>query len=177
MSARSGIRDTGPGRSRFLVDRMLGTLTRYLRCMGYDTLSANSFPVGDPKEDTFLLSLALEEGRVLLTRDHELARRGKNRAVLIRSDDVLDQVGQLTALGLVTPQVVTSRCPLCNSLLSPATAEQVASAASYAPADQQGIPFFWCRHCSRLYWEGSHGDDLQQRLSTIPCGEVCNSEQ
>lgn len=156
---------------------MLGTLTRYLRCMGYDTLSANTFPGGDPKEDTFLLSLALEEGRVLLTRDHELARRGRNRAVLICSDDVLDQVGQLTALGLVTPMVVTSRCPLCNGLLSPATAGQVASAASYAPADLQGIPFFWCRHCSRLYWEGSHGDDLQRRLLGIRCEGGCNSEQ
>ncbi|ACL17265.1 protein of unknown function DUF82 [Methanosphaerula palustris E1-9c] len=155
---------------------MLGTLTRYLRCMGYDTLSANSFPVGDPKEDTFLLSLAGEEGRVLLTRDHELARRGKNRAVLIRSDDVLDQVRQLTALGLVTPQVVTSRCPLCNGLLSPATVEQVASAATYAPADQVGILFFWCHHCGRLYWQGSHGDDLQQRLSTICSVRFCNSD-
>ena len=155
---------------------MLGTLTRYLRCMGYDTLSANTFPAGDPKEDTFLLSLALEEGRVLLTRDHELARRGRGRAVLICSDDVLDQVGQLTALGLVTPMVVTSRCPLCNGLLSPATAGQVASAASYAPADLQGIPFFWCRHCGRLYWEGSHGDDLQQRLSTVCSVRFCNSD-
>jgi uncharacterized protein with PIN domain len=27
---------------RFLADRMLGTLTRYLRFMGYDTMSANS---------------------------------------------------------------------------------------------------------------------------------------
>jgi uncharacterized protein len=97
-------------------------------------------------------------------------------AFLIRSDDVLDQVGQLTALGLVTPRVVTSRCPLCNGLLSPATAKEVASAASYAPADLQGIPFFWCRHCSRLYWEGLHGDDLQRRLSTIRCARSCNSE-
>lgn len=155
---------------------MLGTLTRYLRCMGYDTLSANTFPAGDPKEDTFLLSLALEKGRVLLTRDHELARRGRGGAMLICSDDVLDQVGQLTALGLVTPMVVTSRCPLCNGLLSPATADQVASAASYAPADLQGIPFFWCRHCGRLYWEGSHGDDLQQRLSTVCSVRFCNSD-
>lgn len=156
---------------------MLGTLTRYLRCMGYDTLSANSFPAGNPREDTFLLSLAGEEGRMLLTRDHELARRGQSGAVLIRSDDVLDQVGQLAALGLVTPMVVTSRCPLCNGLLSPATTEQVASAASYAPADLQGIPFFWCRHCGRLYWEGSHGDDLQRRLATVCCVRSCHSDR
>jgi len=156
---------------------MLGTLTRYLRCMGYDTLSANMFPAGNPREDTYLLSIAEDENRVLLTRDHELARRGRNRAVLICSPDVLDQVGQLTALGLVTPQIVTSRCPLCNALLSPATADQVASAVSYAPADLQRIPFFWCRHCGRLYWEGSHGDDLRHRLSRIRCSDSGNSEQ
>ena len=74
---------------------MLGTLTRYLRFMGYDTTSANRLAAGNAKEDTVLLDMAMQEDRILLTRDAELARRGKERAVLIRSEDVMEQVRQL----------------------------------------------------------------------------------
>ncbi len=57
---------------------MLGTLTRYLRFMGYDTMSANSLsPGGSTREDTLLLEIAAGgDDRFLLTRDRELARRG-----------------------------------------------------------------------------------------------------
>ena len=69
---------------RFITDRMLGTLTRYLRFMGYNTVSANSgFEEGNAKEDTLLLACAEQEDRILLTRDTELAQRGKDRAVLM----------------------------------------------------------------------------------------------
>ncbi len=40
------------GRARFVADRMLGTLTRYLRLMGYDTLSANALSPGNPRRRT-----------------------------------------------------------------------------------------------------------------------------
>ena len=75
MSTECGSSDT-----RFIADRMLGTLTRYLRFMGYDTISANGFMSGSADEDTLLLALAHDEHRILLTRDHELARRGNDLA-------------------------------------------------------------------------------------------------
>ena len=83
-----------PPETRFVADRMLGTLTRYLRFMGYDTISANGFRSGDANEDTQLLALTLREHRILLTRDHELARRGQDRRVLVIDGDVLPQVQQ-----------------------------------------------------------------------------------
>ena len=47
-----------PAETRFITDRMLGTLSRYLRFMGYNTVSANGFAEGNAKEDTLLLNLA-----------------------------------------------------------------------------------------------------------------------
>jgi uncharacterized protein with PIN domain len=47
--------DTEP---RFITDRMLGTLTRYLRFMGYDTVSANDLYEGNRREDSLLLERA-----------------------------------------------------------------------------------------------------------------------
>jgi uncharacterized protein len=152
-----------PSELRFIADRMLGTLTRYLRFMGYDTTSANGLLEGDPKEDSVLLEIARQEHRLLLTKDAELARRGGKGALLIRSDDVMDQVQQLIDLHLVKRRVTMSRCSLCNTELREANTCEIAE-TSYAPKDWRNHTFFWCRQCQKLYWNGSHGKQLEERV-------------
>src|SRR5512139_2662821 len=110
---------------RFIADRMLGTLTRYLRFMGYDTVSANGLSEGNTKEDTLLLELALQENRLLLTRDTELAGRGKEQAILITSDDVMEQVQQLIDQDLIIRRVMMTRCSLCNTVLRKAAPGEI----------------------------------------------------
>lgn len=154
----------GPGtESRFIADRMLGSLTRYLRFMGYDTSSANGLAEGNTKEDTLLLELSFMEHRILLTRDAELARRGKDRAALIRSEDVMDQLQQLVELGLIERRVTMSRCSLCNTPVREAFECEIAG-ADYAPKDWRGLSFHWCEQCKKLYWNGSHGRKLEERI-------------
>lgn len=149
--------------TRFITDRMLGTLSRYLRFMGYNTVSANGLAEGNAKEDTLLLNLALQENRVLLTRDAELARRGKERAVLVKSEDVMDQIRQLIDRGLIVRRLMMSRCSLCNTVLREATVQEI-NAADYAPRIKKGFVFFWCEACGRLYWNGSHGKSISERI-------------
>lgn len=159
-----------PGNSRhetrFIADRMLGTLTRYLRFMGYDTTSANSLAEGNANEDTILLDMAGQECRILLTRDAELARRGKERAVLIASEEVMDQVQQLIDRGLVERRLTLSRCSLCNTPLREANTCEIQN-TDYAPGDWRDLSFFWCGHCHKLYWNGSHGKQLEERIRTV----------
>jgi hypothetical protein len=147
----------------FIVDRMLGTLCRYLRLMGYDALSANSLREGNNREDTLLLNLAGRTGRYLLTRDRDLARRGGERALLIRADEVLAQVRELVERGLIDPELRLNRCSICNELLRPATEHEIA-AATYAPRNRVEYRFSWCRKCRKLYWLGSHGQSLEKRI-------------
>jgi hypothetical protein len=142
---------------------MLGPLTRYLRFMGYDTLSASVFQEGNSREDTQLLGIAEGEDRILLTRDRELARRAGDRAVLIRSEQVMEQVQQLVSRGLIDPDLTMDRCGLCNRLLRPASPEEVDS-AGYAPLHREDLAFFWCEECRKLYWMGSHGRNLRDDL-------------
>jgi uncharacterized protein with PIN domain len=149
--------------SRFIADRMLGTLTRYLRFMGYDTTSANGLAQGNAKEDTYLLKLSLQEHRILLTRDAELSRRGKDLAILVISEDVMEQVQQLIGLGLIKRRVTMSRCSLCNSRVREAFECEIAG-ADYAPRDWRGLSFHWCEQCRKLYWNGSHGRLLGERI-------------
>lgn len=161
MSAEQPRGDAGG--NRFLADRMLGTLSRYLRFMGYDTTSACRLAEGNRNEDTLLLGMAEQEGRILLTRDAELARRGKERAVLVRSEDVMEQVQQLVDAGLIVRQLPMSRCSLCNTPLRDARPGEIGG-ADYAPQDRSGLTFYWCDTCKKLYWNGSHGKNLAERL-------------
>jgi hypothetical protein len=131
--------------------------------MGYDTTSANGLVEGNAKEDTLLLELSLQEHRILLTRDAELSRRGKEQAILIRSEDVIEQVQQLIELGLIKRRVTMSRCSLCNTRVREAFECEI-TGADYAPKDWRGLSFFWCEHCRKLYWNGSHGRMLEERI-------------
>ncbi|MDK2917029.1 MAG: uncharacterized protein PWR25_1586 [Euryarchaeota archaeon] len=142
---------------------MLGTLTRYLRFMGYDTMSANSLTPGSSREDTLLLEIARRDGRLLLTRDRELARRGANLAVYISSEEIMAQIRQIADLGLIEPEIRMSRCSLCNTRLRPATLREIRE-ARYAPRSNRGLEFSWCPTCRKLYWMGSHGRRLECRL-------------
>jgi len=152
-----------PAETRFITDRMLGTLSRYLRFMGYNTVSANGFAEGNAKEDTLLLNFAIQENRILLTRDTELAMRGKERAVLVKSDEVMEQVQQLIDRGLIVRRLLMSRCSLCNTVLRKATLQEI-TGADYAPRDKNGLTFCWCEQCSKLYWNGSHGKHISDRI-------------
>jgi uncharacterized protein with PIN domain len=153
---------------RFIVDRMLGTLTRYLRFLGFDTISANSLRLGNRREDTLLLEISRRDRRVLLTKDRELARRGGEDALLVTPEDVLDQLAQLISAGVLKDSLKLKmvRCSLCNARLRPATLAEVAS-AEYAPQTREGLDFFWCARCRKLYWMGSHARNLSIRLEMM----------
>jgi uncharacterized protein with PIN domain len=157
MSAETGTE------TRFIADRMLGPLTRYLRFMGYDTTSANGLEEGNAREDTILLDMARQECRLLLTRDAELVRRGKDHALLIASEEVMEQVQQLIDRGLIKKRLALSRCSLCNTPLREANTCEIQN-SDYAPKDWRNLSFFWCERCRKLYWNGSHGKQLEERI-------------
>lgn len=154
---------------RFLADRMLGPLCRYLRFMGYDTASANRRETGNRREDTELLAQGRSESRILLTRDRELASRAGPDGVLIRSEDVLEQVRQLQQLGLIGTVVRMTRCSLCNTVLREACECEIRS-VDYAPGNWRDLSFFWCDRCNKLYWNGSHGKRLEERIGGLCTG-------
>ncbi|MCD5409196.1 MAG: Mut7-C RNAse domain-containing protein [Methanocellales archaeon] len=72
---------------KFIVDRMLGRLTTWLRLLGYDTVSVSDFDRIN-SEDDFLLDIA-EEERILITRDRTLKLK-KEDYVPDRLMDVID---------------------------------------------------------------------------------------
>lgn len=144
---------------KLLCDHMLGSLARWLRFMGYDT----AYP--EPTSDRQLIDRARSEGRVLLTRDKELAGRVSD-AVRIRSDDLEEQIREVAAvlpLRLVDP---LSRCSLCNTVLVAVSREAV---EGFVPAGihSRHETFWHCPSCKRVYWQGSHWDKMIERLNDL----------
>ena len=95
---------------RLIADAMLGKLARWLRVLGYDTL----YMQGD---DHFIAARARAEGRVLLTRDTELAHRKGLSAIYIKSQVLQDQLTQVVQHLDPPVQDTPSRCMKCNGSL------------------------------------------------------------
>jgi uncharacterized protein with PIN domain len=151
---------------RFICDRMVGSLCRHLRLMGYDTLSANDLPPGNRKEDTGLLTTAREENRIILTRDAEFSRRDDRYVKLLTGRTVMDQVRNLIQDDLIVPMLRLTRCSVCNSplVLLPDNVKE-----EEVPDDciTKNIPVMWCMKCKKAYWEGSHTSRMRATLALI----------
>lgn len=142
---------------------MLGTLAKWLRILGYDT-------VLDPAlDDHQLARLARAEGRVLLTRDRELARRRGLAAVLVASENLEEQIRQVLAELDLVPERTYSRCPVCNVPLQNLDAAAArAHVPPYVARTQE--QFSICPACHRVYWRGTHWQQMESRLARIRSG-------
>lgn len=148
-----------------MADAMLGRLARWLRILGYDTAYEKAIT------DEALLERVIREDRWLLTRDRRLALRKllRGRHTLIVSDDVERQLHQLhrdLKIDLDVDHQRGYRCADCNVVLS---SIPHADAAPLVPpfVAQQYQAFLQCPHCRRVFWPGTHWQDLGRRLTAI----------
>jgi uncharacterized protein with PIN domain len=137
---------------------MLGTLAKWLRILGYDTVFDTHL------DDHGLVRLARAEDRVLLTRDRALARRRGVRVLLVESEALDEQVRQVLGdLGL-RPQRAFSRCPVCNEALDDLDREAARDLVPAYVADTHET-FRRCPGCERVYWRGSHWQQMDEKLA------------
>jgi len=148
------------------VDENAGKLVKLLRLIGYDTL----FFTGE--NDTLLVKKALGEDRIILTRDTYIIRRrlvtgGRVKALLIQSDDVDEQIEQVTReLKLDSDSQPFTICLECNQPLFKRTREEVKDRVP---------PYVWqtqnkyveCPQCRRIYWKGTHWAAMKKRLTRL----------
>jgi len=154
------VEDAAP---RLLADAMLGKLARWLRILGYDT----QYLQGD---DATIAHRARAEGRILLTRDHELARRRGLQVVLIASQSWPEQLREVVA-AVGVPDEERSRCMVCNGVLDPLPREAAKSQVPPYVAKTQSS-FHRCAECGRIYWQGTHWDGIRRRLEKILDGRT-----
>jgi len=145
---------------KFLVDAMLGRLTKWLRLLGYDTAWAGHL------EDGQIARLARREGRVVLTRDTQFARRKGLQIVLLHSQTLTGQLEELRDRVALPPADLFSRCPVCNTVLQPLG--RAAAKPLVPPYVWQTQPSFRrCPGCGRVYWAGTHRQHIFTFLQEI----------
>ncbi|MCY0868090.1 MAG: Mut7-C RNAse domain-containing protein [Desulfurococcus sp.] len=148
---------------KFIADTMLGSLARWLRILGYDTVYENSM------EDWMILRRAELEGRIILTRDRGLHRRAVKRglkSILLGDEDLavkLAKIASLTGIRLYVDYDKT-RCPEDNTLLKKITKKE---ASGRVPPRVYALheDFWICPRCGKVYWVGSHWRMIEAVLS------------
>jgi uncharacterized protein with PIN domain len=153
------------GRIRFVADAHLGGLARLLRMAGFDTIYDNCL------RDDQVEALAVEEDRVVLTRDRDLLkRRTIAHGCYVRALKPQAQLQEVfERLGLAERARPFSRCLHCNAPLRKAGKEQVASRLPPRVLETQD-EFRTCDVCGRVYWKGSHWQRMSAMLGRTAGG-------
>ncbi|RLG85094.1 MAG: hypothetical protein DRO15_07930 [Thermoprotei archaeon] len=165
-----------PTTPRFIVDAMLGDLARWLRMLGYDTKYNKNY------EDWQLIKIAMDEDRILLTRDMSLFRRANTtfrkagrdrlRAFYLEWGDIEDVLANLAILLRRKLSIdlrldidpLDTRCPICNSPLR-YTTSLVEIAGRVPEVIANRYREFWiCSGCGKVYWRGKHWITIEEKL-------------
>lgn len=148
---------------KFMVDANAGKLAGWLRMMGYDAVY---FANG---EDAEMISRALKENRVLITRDSRIAERwvatsGRLRVIRLTSDQPEQQMQQvIREFSLYSHFEPFTRCIECNQLLEARPKEAViVKVPPYVYRTQSN--FLECPACGRIYWRGTHWEAMCRKL-------------
>ncbi len=118
------------------------------------------------------MKAALDDGRVLLTRDRALWERmpenlrhyvealepDQQLLEVLRRYDLVERVR--SGAGFL------SRCLQCNHVILPAKPHHV---AHLVPGDilTRFDEFFFCSRCERVYWKGSHWERMLERVRSL----------
>jgi len=148
---------------------MLGSLAKWLRIIGYDTVYERD------KNDDEILERARTEGRYLLTRDKLLAQKAGQDGLYIISDAISEQVRQVTQAFRLNFDEKGTRCALCSGELVIITKEEASSSVpprSLSMTDE----FFKCSRCGQVFWKGTHWNNILKKLSEFGIGHEMSLE-
>src|SRR3990172_3025077 len=149
---------------KFVADRMLGKLARWLRVIGQDVT------YGPHLSGYGLIREARREGRLILTRDRGLARKKPPDYLLIQSDQFREQLKQVVQACRLEPfKEAFTRCVECNTVLQPVPKEAVRERVPpYVFSNQERFSF--CLRCRRIYWPATHQQKMLEELKALGFG-------
>jgi uncharacterized protein with PIN domain len=153
------------GRVRFVADAHLGGLARLLRMAGFDTIYDNGL------RDDQIEAMAVDEERVVLTRDRDLLmRRTIAYGCYVRALKAEEQLREVVKrLGIADRARPFTRCLHDNAPLRAVAKDAVAERLPPMVAASQE-EFSTCTLCGRVYWKGSHW----QRMNAVLARAVRN---
>jgi len=149
---------------RFIIDHNVGTLVRWLRMMGFDSI----FFTGE--NDSEMVNRAISENRIILTRDTGIAQRrlvktGLVKLLLLTDENPMRQIETVVQeLALKKLMQPFSRCIECNSLLEERNAQEVQNRVPPYVFKTQAY-YRECPGCHRIYWRGTHWEAMIKKMA------------
>lgn len=152
----------------FLVDAMLGNIAKKLRVLGFDSEYFSDI------DDSELLEKAKNEHRTIISKDHDLIKKGEKMgisSIYISKEDEIEQFQEIIRKGHLEFNELsgdTARCTKCNF-----TTSQIKKSDLVNEIPQSVLQYydkFWkCGRCNQIYWEGTHIKNLQGFFRKIKC--------
>ncbi len=142
---------------RFVLDNMLGKLAKILRVLGYDA---------EYLKEGFSNITVVDGETLYLTKRRAFAK--KKGFVVLTENNPYRQLVELLKKGLVSwdDKRAFTRCIECNSPLKEVSREDVFGLVPdfvYATHSK----FALCPSCGRVYWDGTHTDNMRKRLKEL----------
>lgn len=147
---------------RFSADAMLGKLAHWLRLLGFDCTYESDI------DDAELVQRAIEQERVILTRDRALPDEWRVSDVcVVHADNTFAQLGEvLRRFDLSDSVRLFTRCSECNRRLTIASAADLQGRAPARILATQD-PLQTCPGCGRVYWSGSHTRRIERVVEQL----------
>jgi uncharacterized protein len=149
-------------KSKFIADINLGDIVKYMRALGLDVYYDALLSMGD------IIGISRKETRIILTKSRKLLKfKEVSHGIFIRPGTPTEQVryilDYLDIKGDIKP---FSRCLRCNTLLEKIPKESILERIppkTRAYCDE----FSQCRSCDKIYWKGTHYENMQKVLDSI----------
>lgn len=106
---------------KFLTDEMEGSLTSWLRFLGYDTKYAKDFEVkfGTPVVDEVLIDHCFLDYRILITRDREMAHRFRKKfRLLLKNHPEIYENFEIESNEVLTPLILLDTDDFVQSMVA-----------------------------------------------------------
>ncbi len=147
---------------RFLLDRNLGKLAKWLRILGYDTV------YDDGSSDIDFVDRAHKELRIAVVRKRNMVDLSRRIQLLVLTQDRLPAQLQevLNKLKLDPDRAKRlTRCLICNVLLAPVSKKDLPPWVPDYVRDKY-TDFKMCPSCGRIYWPGTHVENIEVFLKS-----------
>lgn len=146
--------------TKFVLDVHLGTLAKYLRLFGFDTVYRNDL------QDEEIINLSLTGQRIILTRDLFILKNGKvTHGYFVRETNPKKQLTEIVRRFDLQDQFNPfTRCLECNGIILKVPKPEIENELreNTRKAFQE---FCQCEVCKKIYWKGSHYEKMMRMVA------------
>ena len=144
---------------------MLGKLSRYLRFLGFDTLYRTDESIDE------MLQISVDDNRNVLSRSQKVFQLCKKREIKTLFLTNISVSGQLREIRDnlnvdFTCHPLKMRCSVCNGDLKKKSKLDILNRIPEGTAKEYD-DFWECSKCFKIYWVGSHWEDIKKTISEL----------